>query len=120
MWESPIKLLQSEMETQLEGEVLKAVQRVGIDVDKEELLKALKYDREQYQKGYMDAVLSVFKAIKELYHNFSGYDLEHMTKYGNETAEKQRQSYSTLMMYEIALEFDYLIERIEGMKGGAE
>lgn len=120
MWESPIKMLQSEIETQLEGEVLKAVQRVGVDVDKEELMRALKYDREQYQKGYMDAVLSVLRTVKEVYHNFSGYDLEHMTKYGNETAEQQHQSYSSLMMYEIALEFDDLIDRIEGMKGGSE
>ena len=27
---------------------------VGVYVDKEELIKALKYDREQYQKGYED------------------------------------------------------------------
>ena len=41
---------------QLEGEVMKAVQKVGVTVDKEELLKALKYDREQYEKGYRDGL----------------------------------------------------------------
>jgi hypothetical protein len=56
MYESPIKLLQQQMQTQIvthmEGEVLKTVLSYGIDVDKEELLKALKYDRDQYDKGY--------------------------------------------------------------------
>ena len=56
MYESPIKLLQQQMQTQivkqLEGEALKTIVSYGIDVDKEELLKALKYDRDQYDKGY--------------------------------------------------------------------
>ena len=65
-------------------------------------------------------VEEVLKVVKEVYHNFSGYDLEHMTKYGNETAERQHQSYSSLMLYEIAMEFDDLIDRLESMKGGAE
>lgn len=116
MYESPIKLFETEMRMQLEGDVMKAVQNVGITVDKEELLRALQYDREQYQKGYKDAVTEILGVIRETYHNFSGYDLERMTKYGNETAEQQYQSYSSAMMYEIAMEFDDLIERIEDMK----
>ena len=116
MYESPIKLFESAMESYLEGETLKAVMKVGVSVDKEELLRALQYDREQYQKGYKDAVTEILGVIRETYHNFSGYDLERMTKYGNETAEQQYQSYSSVMMYEIAMEFDDLIERIEDMK----
>lgn len=54
MWESPIKMISNEMQTQLEGEVFKAVQRVGIDVDKDELIKALNYDRKQYEKGLLE------------------------------------------------------------------
>lgn len=42
------------MRNQIEGEIYKAVMDVGVNVDKEELLKALQYDREQYQKGYKD------------------------------------------------------------------
>lgn len=38
----------------MDGEILKAVQNVGVDVSKDELIKALKYDRGQYQKGYED------------------------------------------------------------------
>ena len=55
MYESPIKVVQGELETQLEGEILKAVHRVGVAVDRDELIRALRYDREQYQKGFDDA-----------------------------------------------------------------
>lgn len=44
------------MNEDFENSVLKAVQKVGINVDKEELLKALIYDRRQYDKGYEDAM----------------------------------------------------------------
>lgn len=53
-YQSPIDLIMSDMQVKMEGEILKAVQNVGVNVDKEELLKALKYDRNQYQKGYAD------------------------------------------------------------------
>lgn len=53
-YQSPIEVIQTQMRNQIEGEIYKAVMNVGVNVDKEELLKALKYDREQYQKGYKD------------------------------------------------------------------
>lgn len=54
MYESPVNIIYGEMQTQIEGDIFKAIQNVGIDVNKEELLKALQYDREQYSKGYSD------------------------------------------------------------------
>lgn len=60
MYESPIEVFQSiEMHSGLFDEekdsmILKAVQGVGVNVDKDELLKALQYDRQQYNKGYQD------------------------------------------------------------------
>lgn len=48
--------------------------------------------------------------VREKYHNFCGYDLEKCMKYGNESKEQMHDSYSTMMMYEIALEFEDLIE----------
>ena len=56
MYKSPIDIIYGQMETQMEGDILRAVQRYGINVDKEELLKALQYDRGQYEKGYKDAM----------------------------------------------------------------
>lgn len=54
MYKSPIEIMQKEMRVQMENGIMKAVQDVGINVDKDELLKALAYDREQYQKGFAD------------------------------------------------------------------
>ena len=34
--------------------VLSAVTKVGVNVNKEELIRALKYDRNQYERGYED------------------------------------------------------------------
>lgn len=55
MYESPIKVFQGNLEMQFDGEILKAVQRADIIVDRDELIRALRYDREQYQKGFDDA-----------------------------------------------------------------
>ena len=54
MYESMIKAIQQQARVHMEDEVMSAVQRVGISVDKEELIRAIKYDRGQYEKGYAD------------------------------------------------------------------
>lgn len=60
MYESPIHLYLTDIQTQLiqkqEEQILKAVQSVAVDVDHDELFRALKYDRDQYMKGYRDGV----------------------------------------------------------------
>jgi hypothetical protein len=57
---SPIQRIVKEVQARIEeheGQILmKAVHNVGFDVDKHELMKALAYDLEQYQKGYADAM----------------------------------------------------------------
>lgn len=70
MYESPITL------TEVTNKVLENVQKaheefvyntilnIGIDVNRDELVKALNYDRQQYEKGYSDA--------KETTRNISG------------------------------------------------
>ena len=59
MYDSPIDLFTSKMSIELENQVMKAIGGVGIRVNKEELLKALNYDRKQYDKGYQDAMNEV-------------------------------------------------------------
>ena len=54
-YESPIEIVYREMKNQLENDVCNLVQSYGIKVDKDELIKALEYDRNQYQQGYADA-----------------------------------------------------------------
>lgn len=60
MYESPIKIfsdnLYTSLNTQLEDEIMKAVWKVGVMVDRDELIRALRYDRDQYEKGYEDAL----------------------------------------------------------------
>ena len=53
-YQSPIEVIIGQMNISYENEICKAVQHVGVNVDKNELLKALQYDRGQYQKGYAD------------------------------------------------------------------
>lgn len=55
-YESPIKTVIGEAKTQIDNDVYKAVCQIGIRVDKEELLRALQYDRGQYDKGFADGV----------------------------------------------------------------
>ena len=56
MYNSPIEMIISNMRMQQDGEIFRAVQEIGVKVDKEELLKALQYDRGQYDKGYKDGI----------------------------------------------------------------
>lgn len=53
-YKSPIEAIRHEMEMRFENDVMKAVQQNDIFVDKDELLKALQYDRDQYTKGFQD------------------------------------------------------------------
>lgn len=59
MYKSPIDIILGEFELKFEDGICKAVREVGIVVDKDELLRALKYDRDQYDKGYKDALATV-------------------------------------------------------------
>jgi hypothetical protein len=58
MYDSPITLMVQKMAEQVAKELdeatFKAVELVMPTVNREELIKALRYDREQYDKGYAD------------------------------------------------------------------
>ena len=59
MYESPMRLDITDISSQImqvrDGRLMYEVrQAIGCEIDKEELIKALKYDRDQYQKGYED------------------------------------------------------------------
>lgn len=61
-YESPITQIMGEMQMQMENDCMKVVQQCGFDVNKEELARALIYDRDQYNKGYDDGYT---KAIED-------------------------------------------------------
>lgn len=52
------------MRVDYENECMKAVQECGFQVNKEELTRALTYDRNQYSNGYADGYRSCLEAVK--------------------------------------------------------
>lgn len=59
MYKSPIELFRvddivKEVNEELDTYIYESIIKCGINVNKEELIKALQYDREQYYKGYED------------------------------------------------------------------
>ena len=66
------------------------------------------YDRSELNTIIIEA-LEIADRLTYAYHNAFGIDLAKCTKYGNESAEQQRDSYSTVMMYEVANVFDDIL-----------
>jgi len=58
MYESPIEVVFSDLVSdsvkKTDEYIVACVQQVGVKVDKDELVKALEFDREQYEKGWND------------------------------------------------------------------
>ena len=50
---SPIEIVEK-ISNQIEKDIMEVVLSYGIKIDKDELVKALLYDRKQYEKGYAD------------------------------------------------------------------
>lgn len=67
MYESPIELFTKTVAPKIsetvDGMILKAVIDAGIEVDRDELIKALAYDRNQYEKGFEDGKAEAMKWI---------------------------------------------------------
>ena len=60
-YQSPIEVIYekiaADLDAQFENNVMTAIQRYAINVDCDELIKALNYDRRQYEAGYRTAML---------------------------------------------------------------
>lgn len=69
-YQSPITFAFGEMTSEFikqdEEAVLKAVMRCNVQVDKEELLKALKYDCNQFDKGFNAGFVEGCSAVEDL------------------------------------------------------
>ena len=62
--ELTIRRISEELIEKQEGQVIEAIYQQGIKVDKEELIKALNYDRHQYEQGFRDGQKSMKEALK--------------------------------------------------------
>ena len=75
MYKSPIAIIESTIDSfaktiieQRENAIVAKVQdSFGVDVDKDELIRALQYDRDQYNKGY-DAAMAAIVRCKDCKH----------------------------------------------------
>ena len=56
MYTSVIDIVEGDIRTEIDNEVCRVIRSLGISVDKEELIRALEYDRDQYRAGYSDGV----------------------------------------------------------------
>ena len=72
MYESPIDIVETtvnqicrEMAKQKEEQIYQTIIKIGVNVDKEELIKALSYDRDQYNKGFKDGVMEFAERLKK-------------------------------------------------------
>lgn len=91
MYKSPVELfmrdIKLQMDEKLEEACYTAVMEYFPNVDREELLKALKYDRDQYEKGYADGARDAAVPIVRCKHckHYNLYRLEchngHMNGY---------------------------------------
>ena len=72
MYESPINLVMQDIERrmfqeereQTEQTILNAIRKCGVYVNKEEFIKAMNYDRNQYSKGYKDGFINALDKIR--------------------------------------------------------
>jgi len=79
-YQNPIELIQTSLRLQTEGAIIKAVQNVGVNVNKDELIKALQYDRDQYQKGYADRDAEIVRCKYCKYGNHEAWAAIHSNK----------------------------------------
>ena len=49
-------------------------QTIGYQIDKEQLVRALRYDRDQYKKGYSDAKKEILEKIYNTFNGIQCYD----------------------------------------------
>ena len=72
-YESPIKLIETmtenivdETNKAVDEYIYKSVLNVGVEVDRDELIRALRYDRDQYEKGYRDGMEAAKETMVEV------------------------------------------------------
>ena len=101
MWESPINIstITEEIErkvTEAQEEYIYGQVRMVVDVDKDELMKALRYDRGQYEKGYSDGRMARDDEIvrcKDCKYKYVPDDIEDKWCYWVDTDEDDFCSY---------------------------
>lgn len=92
LFTTPIEMISNECESQSEKFVCEAIQKIGINIDKDELIKALRYDRQQYEAGYAAGKASVLQHGHWESSGFPEYPYR-CSHCGNLTKEKVERNY---------------------------
>lgn len=85
MYKSPIELITGpivmKQVEEREKQIYECIQQYGINVDKDELIRALQYDRSQYDKGYRDgyrdAIIKFAEMVKEEFDRYGATEHFH-------------------------------------------
>jgi len=72
-YKSPIEMIVEDVHIKIENDIVKAVQNYDIKVDREELAKALAYDRDQYSKGFAEAREKYERPQGEWFYRVNGF-----------------------------------------------
>jgi hypothetical protein len=78
-YESPINLLtqiSTELNEGIEKQIYTAIQTIGVDINKEELIKAINYDRNQYEEGYKNGYNKAKEDLKTAIEDVSLTDMQ--------------------------------------------
>ena len=86
MYKSPIEIICADMQKQIDNDIYRVTQKYEIKVDKNELIQALQYDRDQYEKGYADGVKEFAEKIDKYLKRYS-----HIHKYANEARHSREE-----------------------------
>lgn len=76
MYQSPIELICKDIQQEIDDYTFKSIGEVGVKVNKDELIRALKYDRGQYDKGHADGEWELFELITSTYFGKQYYFVE--------------------------------------------
>lgn len=60
-YQSPVEIINGGWQTKFEDGIYETILNYGVSVDKDELVKALQYDRGQYEKGFADGCKASYK-----------------------------------------------------------
>lgn len=95
MYRSPIELIINEIQNRMiedqENQVYQYVQNYIINVDKDELIKCLNFDRNQYNKGFADGIKEFAERLKPKTWRISWDTIDNLVKemIGDETNVNQ-------------------------------
>ena len=73
-YKSPIEVIWGDMELKLIDDIVMAVQKYDITVDREELFKALEYDRHSYEEGFRRGYQTAVDQVQRALSACSAYD----------------------------------------------